>query len=801
MNPRRLALLLPLLLGAAGALAQPSKREAHIGYLYPGGGQQDSTFRLTVGGQFLRGVNDIYVSGEGVEATVVKYCRPMRNLQKPQRDLIARRLSEVKAKRLAELPNGSKLNLPRFPGEKFLGKGVKQPAKKTDKDTPEAKPVTLPEHPLLVDFDDKSLGELLHLATTLFNPQLFKKRQQNAQIAESVVIEVTIDRNAAPGNRELRLVTPLGVSNPMCFQVGPLPEVQELEPNDPGVANPLPPEPPLKPPVLINGQIMPGDVDRFRFHAQRGQQLVINTQARRLVPFLADAVPGWFQAVLTLYNAAGEEIAFADDFRFDPDPVLLYRIPESGVYELEIRDSIYRGREDFVYRVSIGTIPFITRMFPLGAQAGSKTFAALDGWNLPRKRVTLNTRPGNRRIRRAALRQRRSVTNEMLYAVDTLPESLETEPNNTMAQAQTIALPQIINGRISRPGDLDVFRFKAQAGDEVIVEVVARRLHSPLDSLVRIMDTTGHVLAWNDDYVEKDGHLHKDMGLLTHHADSYVKATIPEAGTYCVQLGDTRGHGGGAHSYRLRLSPPRPEFTLLISPPNISVSAGRIVPITVHALRRDGFEGPIDVTLKDAPPGFTLSGGRIPRGRNSARMTLAAPPKPPANPLVPLQVQGRASVGGDTIVRAAIPAEDVMQAFLWRHLAPTQELLVSVGKMRWNALSVVLDSTGPVQIPAGGSAQVRFRALRPVNTKNVELVLSEPAKGVSLTNVTARQKAVTFDVSVEGEAAKPGFADNLIVQAYTHVPAKGGKKGAATGKTRRVLAGTLPAIPIEVVAR
>ena len=56
---------------------------------------------------------------------------------------------------------------------------------------------------------------------------------------------------------------------------------------------------------------MPGDVDRFSFTARKGARLVIAADARELMPYLADAVPGWFQAVLALYDSTGSEVAYA----------------------------------------------------------------------------------------------------------------------------------------------------------------------------------------------------------------------------------------------------------------------------------------------------------------------------------------------------------------------------------------------------------------------------------------------------------------------------------------------------------
>ena len=123
-------------------------------------------------------------------------------------------------------------------------------------------------------------------------------------------------------------------------------------------------------PCTVNGQIASGEVNRYRFEARKGQRLVISTQARQLIPYIADAVPGWFQPVLTLYDADGKEVAYDDDYRFKPDPVILYEVPKDGEYVLTITDAIYRGREDFVYRVTIGELPFVTSIFPLGGRAG-----------------------------------------------------------------------------------------------------------------------------------------------------------------------------------------------------------------------------------------------------------------------------------------------------------------------------------------------------------------------------------------------------------------------------------------------
>jgi len=796
-------MLVTLILCVATAWGQ-STSEPHIGYLYPSGGQQGTVIQITVGGQFLKGADAVYVSGAGVRATVVQYIRPPRNLQKEQRELIQQRLKEARDKRLAEVPQKA----PRRSRSSARGTAreqAKKPKVARKEEAPKKEAVKLPDHPLLRDLDDKSLRELAHIKEILFFSR--SKLQVNRQLAESVLIEVAIDPDAAPGNRELRLKTSAGLTNPVVFQVGRLPEIRELEPNDrqayPALPDmpkevTLPKEKPLALPVLLNGQIMPGDVDRFRFRARKGQQLVMETQARSLIPYLADAVPGWFQATLALYDAQGREVAFADDYRFHPDPVLFYRIPADGEYELEIRDSIYRGRADFVYRISVSDRPFITQTFPLGAQAGQDATASVSGWNLPEAHLPLNTQPGADRIGQLAYHKGKRVSNSVPYAVDALPECNETESNDTTKRAQAIDLPKIINGRIAESGDVDVFRFRGRAHDTLVAEVTARRLSSPLDSLLRLTDASGNVLAWNDDHMLKESHLHKDMlGLVTHHADSYLMARLPRTGPYYVQLADVQRHGGAAYSYRLRLSAAQPDFALRVTPSSLYVRAGGIVPICVHVLRKDGFDGAIDMALKEAPEGFVLTGGQIPAGSDRVRLTLKAPNKAPGQP-VALQLEGRARIAGKTVTHPAGPADDVMQAFLYRHLVPAQELLVSVRKSRSGMPAVSLAGDGPVRIPAGGSVRVLMETPKRSILKEMRLVLDDPPEGLTLHDVRVVPKGLAFQLQADKDALASGFASNLIVEAFREYTPKS-KDGKPSNKKRRYSLGIFPAIPIEIV--
>lgn len=68
----------------------------------------------------------------------------------------------------------------------------------------------------------------------------------------------------------------------------------------------------------------------------------------------------------------------------------------------------------------------------------------------------------------------------------------EAEPNNTANKATKLsALPAEITGKIGEAGDTDAFKFHAKAGEEWVVEVLADRAKSPLDSKVEILTSDG----------------------------------------------------------------------------------------------------------------------------------------------------------------------------------------------------------------------------------------------------------------------------------------------------------------------
>lgn len=755
-----------LLIFCAHAGAQETT--PRIGYAFPAGARQGTTLQVTVGGQYLNEIRRVYFSGTGITARVLDAIKPLSN-------------AEVSAlrERLTQL---------------------------------------MKEKP-----DDKTGREIAALQRKLsryMGEQL--RRQVQPGISETVALQVTIAADAEPGQRELRIDAARGVSNPLRFVVGQLPEYSEQEPEltlapqdySSPIRFPATVTTDISLPAVVNGQIVPrepdvvrydavrftpGDADRYRFTARRGQQLVIAASARALVPYLADAVPGWFQATLTLYDQQGKELAYADDYHFHPDPVLFFPVPADGQYIVEVKDAIYRGRPDFVYRIAIGELPFLTGVFPLGGPAGAHTAVQLTGWNLSEDRLTVDAPEGTAGIRMLCARRGDLDSNSAPFAIDTLPECLEDEALDPPSAAQKLTLPTIVNGRIDRAGDWDTFCFPGRAGERIIAEVVARRLGSPLDSVLELTDSHGKRLALNDDHEDKAA------ALMTHQADSLIDVTLPADGEYHLRLGDAQHAGSAACAYRLRVSPPQPDFALRVVPSCINTVAWRLVPVTVFALRRDGFDGEIALSFKDAPEGVVMTGGLIPARQDRVRVTLATAPWLPADP-IPLCLEGRATIAGAEVVRTAVAADDMMQAFAYKHLVPANQLTLVLpgsgsrpqrpqgGRNYQSQLQVLGDQR--VKIPAGGSAEANIRTSWSPERGEIQFELSDPPEGIVIERISWQKQIAAIALRCDAAKAQPGLAGNLIAHAF--------QKRTETnkeGKTReyRSFLGPLPAIPFEVV--
>ncbi|MCB1470564.1 MAG: hypothetical protein KDK08_26210, partial [Rhizobiaceae bacterium] len=238
-----------------------------MAYAYPAGCRQGTTCEILIGGQYLKEASEVYLAGEGVKSEVIKWYRP---LTRAQYNDLRKQLQEAK--------------------ERLIKAGTGQPS-----DAEVARSAGVSEY---------ELGEMESFLARERDP----RRQPNDQLIEVKTIRLTVEKDAPLGKRELRLLTDDTISNPLWLHIGNRPEFCETEPNNVPPRSWEPENVISELPAVVNGQIMPGDIDCFSFEARKGMHIVIQVAARDVIPYLADAVPGWFQAVLRLTDKYGKEI-------------------------------------------------------------------------------------------------------------------------------------------------------------------------------------------------------------------------------------------------------------------------------------------------------------------------------------------------------------------------------------------------------------------------------------------------------------------------------------------------------------
>ncbi|MFV2067693.1 MAG: hypothetical protein ACC645_12015, partial [Pirellulales bacterium] len=146
----------------------------------------------------------------------------------------------------------------------------------------------------------------------------------------------------------------------------------------------------------------------------------------------------------------------------------------------------------------------------------------------------------------------------------------------------------------------------------------------------------------------------------------------------------------------------------------------------------------------------------------------------------------------------AVPSDDMTQAFIYHHLVPANDWIVVRTGGKPVRASPKRIGKGPMRLPVGGTARVRFAVPRRPLLNQVELELTDPPAGITLEKMTPDRGGVAILFRADADKVEPGLKGNLIVDVFIERTAR--RKGAKSGgKKRRIPLFTLPAIPFEVV--
>ncbi len=591
--------------------------------------------------------------------------------------------------------------------------------------------------------------------------------------------QVTLELEVAPetpiGPVEFRLLTPLGTTLPGRLVIEPFyGESPDKEPND----TPEDAFESFLPSILVGAISKPGDVDFFKIHAEAGEELVFSNSTGMLGSAL--------QPLVTITDATGKT---AGEFSLTREhPALSHKFSAAGTYSVRIADPEQGGSANHTYRVMVGKLPVALTAYPLGVPAGKSADVALTGYHLGKaSAIHVSGQPSAEDPEAIYLRPKTSAGlafNRVKIALGNDPETDATGTNGTPEKAQPVTYPVLLNGRLTTPEQY--FRFHAAKGEKLIVDINARRLGSPLDSLIEVLDTqakpieiataravseTSTALRDHDsssrgirlatstnlspgDYVMMGGEIARvetlppnadndfifesiagerttffgtsgeahaldslvykiqiappaskfpsnglpqvhltyrnDDGGAGYGKDSRLRFTAPAEGDYLVRLRDVRGLTGPEYSYRLSIRQPAPSYRLSVTPANPNVPAGGRVPLTITALRLDDHNDPIEVDVKDLPPGLHATHGIIYPNDTCTTIIVSADADAKLTGAVPLLVADAKDRQADPEDRlkliALIPKPDVEMTAETHELTltPDQDVEVSVKIVRNN---------------------------------------------------------------------------------------------------------------------
>lgn len=426
-----------------------------------------------------------------------------------------------------------------------------------------------------------------------------------------VKAKLKVAANCTVGTKHIRVRTASGVSDLRTFRVGALPAVAEVEPNSEFAA----------PQVVANNSTVEGiiqneDVDYFIIDAKKGERITAEVEGIRLGNTM-------FDPYVAILNEARFELATSDDAALIwQDGVASIIAPSDGKYIVQIRESSYGGNGACHYRCHIGSYPRPLAIVPAGGKPGTKVQVKFLGDVAGEFTRDIDLpATGGADFEVFPEDDKGIAPSGMQFRLTDLDNSIEVEPNETIQAATKAASSTIaFNGVLAAKTDVDFFGFTATKGQNIDINVYARRIRSELDPLLILYNAQGGAIASNDD--------------ANGTPDSYIRFAVPADGEYFLEVRDHLRRGGNAFHYRIELTPVVPTLLLGVNEfvqyvePHMAIPQGNRFPLLINASRQN-FGGILAFKGDNLPPGVVVESFGMSADQNVAQVILAAAPDAP----------------------------------------------------------------------------------------------------------------------------------------------------------------------------
>ena len=170
------------------------------------------------------------------------------------------------------------------------------------------------------------------------------------------------------------------------------------------------------------------------------------------------------------------------------------------------------------------------------------------------------------------------VTAAAAFAVGELQEIAERATPDTGGKGNWAELPATLVGTLSSPGETDEFEFYARAGRELVFQVVAAEIDSPLEPVLKLVDSEGREVAGTWSSISRE---------------VVLDAKIMADGNYTLRISDYQMRGGQGFYYRVNAG----ELPYIKQVFPLGIAKGKTSEVKIEGVNLEGSE-----TLKVEAP-------------------------------------------------------------------------------------------------------------------------------------------------------------------------------------------------------
>ncbi|QDU09857.1 hypothetical protein V202x_32540 [Gimesia aquarii] len=174
-------------------------------------------------------------------------------------------------------------------------------------------------------------------------------------------------------------------------------------------------------------------------------------------------------------------------------------------------------------------------------------------------------------------------------------EVSESGNHATRETAMSVDVNSVITGSVASRG-IDWYKFKATAGQRILIEILAERIDSKMDGQIIVYDSKGREVNRNRDWYGRD---------------PFIEINSKQDNEFYVAISDILYRGGGNHFYRLSISD-KPHIDFVFPPAgepgskNIYTVYGRNLPggslgksVTLNGQQLESLE--VEIRMPDVP--------------------------------------------------------------------------------------------------------------------------------------------------------------------------------------------------------